>query len=193
MQRLPIAKRTFNMLTELTSLLMQRTFSQVDVSGIHPSATKYNLLSFLANAQALEVPILPITWQSAQNALKIGGTSRIEEAQVNNSTNIVFKCVKESEKREKTEAEIFQMLTTELAVLSHERIRAHQNIVQLQGVCWDISLDRKAWPVLVFRKAGLGDLSDFMASQEGRALNIHQRAELGFDIGDAIVDMHSIS
>ena len=181
------------MLTEITSLLMQRTFSQVDVSGIQPSTTKHNLLAFLANAQALEVPILPLTWYSAQNSLKMGGTSRIEDAQANLLTKIVFKCVKESEKREKTEAEIFQMLTNELTVLSHERVRAHENIVQLQGICWDISLDRKAWPVLVFRKARLGDLSDFMASQEGRTLSIRQRAALGFDIGDAIVDMHSIS
>ena len=175
------------------SLLMQRTFSQVDVLGIHPSAVKHTLLSFLANAQAFEVPILPITWQSARNPLKMGGTSKIEEAQANSSTNVVFKCVKESEKREKTKAEIFQMLTTELVVLSHERIRAHENIVQLHGICWDISSDNIPWPVLLFRKADLGDLSDFMASHEGRALSIHQHAELGFDVCDAIVDMHSIS
>lgn len=84
------------------------------------------------------------------------------------------------------------MLTTELVLLSYERIRVYQNIVQLQGICWDISSDRMLWPVLVFRKANLGDLSDFIASQKGGALSIHQPAELGFDIRDAIVDMHSI-
>ena len=175
------------------SLPMQRAFSQVEVLGIQPSGTKYNLLSFLACAQALKVPILSKTWQSTQKAVRTGGTSRIEEAQVNASTNIVFKRIKESEKHEKSEAEIFQMLTTEIVVLAHERIRAHENIVQLQGIGWDISLDRKAWPVLIFEKSPLGDLSDFMASQKGRALSIHQRAELGLDIADAVVDMHSIS
>ena len=97
----------------------------------------------------------------------------IEEAQANASSNLGFKCIKESEKLEKSEAEIFQMLTTEILILGHERIRAHENIVQLKGISWDVSLNRKAWPVLVFEKASMGDLSDFMASQEGRAMSIH--------------------
>lgn len=175
------------------SILMQRNFSSVDTLGSHPAAAPDTFLSFLANAQALEVPILPITLQSAQKAIKIGGTARIEEAQANALTNVASKCIKESEKRERTEAEIFQLLTAELIVLGHERIRAHENVIQLQGICWDVTLDHGVWPVLVFRKSALGDLSDFMESKEERALNIHQRAELGFGIGDAIVDMHSIS
>ncbi|MCJ1436521.1 hypothetical protein MMC27_005900 [Xylographa pallens] len=171
--------------------LMERFSSQVEISGIQTAKYQYDLLSFLATAQKLGVDFLPITWQSGRQSIGSGGTSRIEEAYQNKLTRFAFKRIRNSEKREKSESDIFQMLTTEITVLSHPFIREHQNIAQLQGICWDISSDNRVWPVLVFERAQFGDLYNFASGSEWKKLNIRQRAKLCFDVGDALADMHS--
>ena len=173
--------------------LMERFSSQVSISKIHVRKRDHSFLSFLATAQKLGVDFLPIEWQSARQAIGSGGTSKVEQGHANMLTKLAFKRISNKEKREKSESEIFEMLTNEIAVLSHPSVRDHQNIAPLQGICWDVSSNGKVWPVLVFERSQYGDLRSFSKHSEWKTLNVRQRGKLCFDIGDALADMHSSS
>ncbi|KAK5634956.1 hypothetical protein RRF57_010668 [Xylaria bambusicola] len=153
---------------------------------------EFNFLSFLATAQALHVPFLPITWEAARQDIGFGGTSRIHQSLLNIQTSFAFKRIHDPEKQQKTEEQLFRALIIEILVLGHPAIREHPNIAHLQGICWDISpKDDKPWPVLVFEKSQYGDLYNFAKSPRGRELGISQRLKLCVDIGTAIMDIHS--
>ena len=173
--------------------IMERFPSLVDVSWTQSTTCKYGFLSFLATAQALDVTFLPMTWQSARESVGSGATSSIEEALASIHISLAFKRIRSSEKREKSETEIFLMLTNEIIVLRHTSIREHPNISALQGVCWDISPDGKVWPVLVFEKSQFGDLLNFMRLPVGKQLAMRSRIEFCWSVGDALVAMHSNS
>jgi hypothetical protein len=169
-----------------------RSFSEVELSGKPAIRPRYKFLTFLSAVQALKIDILPITWQGACQ-IAVGGTSIINESLVNVQASLVFKCFKEVEKLQKSEDSLFQTIISEIGVLGQRPIRGHPNIVQLQGICWDISTDDKVWPALVFEKSQYGDLSSFLATPIGRELDISARLQLCMNIGNAILDMHSKS
>jgi hypothetical protein len=171
-----------------------RSSSGPELLGSETNSDKFNFLSFLATAQALQIELLPITWEAARQDIGSGGTSRINEALVNLNTSFAFKRVHEESKVKKTEAQIFQTLTNEIMVLGHPFIRSHSNIAQLQGICLDISTnDDKPWPVLVFEKSQFGDLYNFAMVPVGREMGIYERIKLCVDISTAIMDMHASS
>lgn len=149
----------------------------------------HDLITFLAVAQKMQVDILPITWQSARGPVGAGGTSQINEALINLQTSFIFKCVSNKQKRKFPKAKIFQTLISEIVVLAHPLLRKHPNIVQLQGICWDV-LPNQIWPVLVFEKTQFGDLHNFLTLPVGRDLRTLERLKLCVDIGTAISDMH---
>jgi hypothetical protein len=159
-----------------------------DVPGEKLADPKHDLVTFLAVAQKLHVPILPITWQSAREPVGHGGTAVINEALVNIQTNLAFKRVKDRDKENPSKA--FQVLISEMSALAHPSIRSHPNIVELQGICWDIPSDVEVWPALVFEKSHFGDLHSFAKLPEWRDLGINERLKLCIDIGTAIRDMH---
>jgi hypothetical protein len=149
---------------------------------------KFNFLSFLATAQALQIAFLPIAWDPKRKVLGTGATSRVHQLLVNLDTSFAFKIYHE---RNKTADQVFGYLINEITVLSQKFIREHANIAQLQGICWDISPDSNMpWPVLVFEKSHFGDLYHF-ATHGGRAMRVDERLELCVDIGRAIMAMHS--
>jgi hypothetical protein len=139
----------------------------------------------------MQVEILPITWQAARGIVGKGRTSRINQAAMNLQTSFAFKCVSKKQKRETPKAEILQTLISEVTVLSHHLLREHPNIVELQGICWDVSAD-EVWPVFVFEKTQFGDLYTFLQLPVGRDLSITERLKLCVDVGSAIIDMHSL-
>jgi hypothetical protein len=75
-------------------------------------------------------------------------------------------------------------------VLGHASTRNHPNIVDLQGICWDVASDDKVWPVLVFEKSQYGDLHNFTTLSIGRELSVADRLKLCVDVSKAISDMH---
>jgi hypothetical protein len=166
-----------------------------------------NFITFLATAQRLQIPFLPITWQSQRPLVAKGGTSEINQALINLRTSFVFKRVAEEDKLEKSEKEMFRRLINEITILRHPTIRDHPTILELQGICWDIppkknqndyevrplhrSNNDKVWPVLVFEKSQFGDLYDFARLQVGRELEISERLKICLDIGSAITHMQS--
>lgn len=149
---------------------------------------KFDILSFLSVAQALQIRFVGINWDVARQEIGGGGSSRVNEGVANIQASFAFKRVREKSERD---AGIFQTLTNEITVLGHDAIRAHPNIVQLQGISWDIPREQdRPWPVLIFEKAELGDLFEFTSSNKGRKMRIEERLKLCIDIGVAIMDMH---
>ena len=71
---------------------------------------------------------------------------------------------------------------------------AYPHFIRLEGVCWDFTIDG-VWPVLVFRKAGHGNLREFLWSEEGKnttfAQRFAQRIQICSEIGSAIMTMHA--
>lgn len=155
--------------------------------GEQAEVSKCDFITFLAVAQKMQVDILPITWQSARGMIGKGATSTIYEALINSQTSFAFKCT--SDYRKLLNTNDFQFLINEVTVLS--QLREHPNIVELQGICWDVTADDEVWPVLVFEKAQFGDLYNFLKLPVGRDLSIPERLSLCVDIGTAIIDMHS--
>lgn len=178
------------MSTDESTLLKYRFLSDSAVKSEKQVDAQIDLITFLATIQGLQVAILPITWQSARQPFGAGATSTINEALIDLQTSFAFKCVSEKQKREEPEARIFQALISEITVLGHPFIREHPNIVELQGISWDIPSNDEIWPVLVFEKTQLGDLYNFATSPVGRDLSVNERLELCVGVGTAIVDMH---
>ncbi|EJP61144.1 uncharacterized protein BBA_09919 [Beauveria bassiana ARSEF 2860] len=161
--------------------------SGAEISKIEADPDRFNFLSFLATAQALEIEFLPIAWD-ASGAIGTGGTASIHQTPVNLDTSFAFKTYR---KQHKTEEQIFRTLIAEITILCQPFIREHANIAQLHGICWDISLDNdKPWPVLVFEKSHLGDSYHFVR-HGGQDMTPEERLSLCVDIGRAIIDMHS--
>ncbi|KAI1201810.1 hypothetical protein F5X97DRAFT_13102 [Nemania serpens] len=179
----------------LTSFL----FSRYDVSK------PCNFITFLGMAQKLRIRFLPNTWQQGRPPIGQGATSHIHQSLLNAQTGFAFKRVGDRDKRERPEKDIFQHLLNEIVILCHAQVRSHPNILELQGICWDIdtptdshgptgscsSDEVKVWPVLVFEKSRYGDLFSFARSEEGRELDVYQRLALCGQIGRAVARMQS--
>jgi len=87
----------------------------------------------------------------------------------------------------------FLPLISEVLILSQPPIRSHPNIVNLEGICWEITpRTEKAVPVLVFEKA-VWDLQQFMKVNEGMNMSIDDRLKICADIGNAIMALHAYS
>ena len=68
----------------------------------------------------------------------------------------------------------------------------HPNIISLEGIGWDVSLeDEKVWPVLVFEKSPYGDLDWFANLGAGTSMSLGQKLRLCTDVVAAIMEMHS--
>ena len=160
-----------------------------------------NLIAFLATVQACGVDLLNLVWQQVENLIGRGGTADIRQRIMSDHFSFAFKGMSlprmsgdtsRQEDQSTKERRAFQALITEISILSHPSIREHQNIVNLEGVCWEISAgDERAWPVLVFEKAGLGDLHQFMKSNTGKNLDFQRSLRLCSNIGGAIAAMHA--
>jgi hypothetical protein len=185
------------MSTDNDSFLIPRYLSDASFQSIQVINAQYDLITLLAVIQRLGIEILPITWQAARQPIGIGATGRINEAFINLHTSFAFKCVSDSQKERESKEAIIQVLINEVTVLGYKSIRNHPNIVELQGICWDVTSDDKGddkvWPVLVFEKTQYEDLYNFAMLQVGRELCFAERLKLCTDVGMAIWDMHAIS
>ena len=160
-----------------------------------------NLVAFLAVAQACGVDFLNLVWYRVENLIARGGTADIRQRIMSDQFSFAFKGMSLprmsgdrscQENQSTEERRAFQALISEISILSHPSIREHQNIVKLEGVCWEISeVDEKAWPVLVFEKAEFGDLHQFMKSDTGKNLDFQRSLQLCSNIGGAIAAMHA--
>jgi hypothetical protein len=170
------------------------------VTSYHPTPTKIvphcDFISFLAVAQHCKIDLLPITWQPALDIVGAGATARISQSFINLQVSFAFKrtTISKYPQGRLMNNRTFQALMSEISVLSHPSVRAHPNIINLEGICWEIPYDEsRALPVLVFEKAQLGDMQKFMNSDHGKELYFEVRLELCAHIAAAVMVMHSCS
>jgi hypothetical protein len=171
-----------------------------DVLKIPSMSRHNNFLSFLAVVQYYHFDFVPTTWHEAPGSLGKGATSEIEQSNINTKRSFAFKRaalyenVKEDEGDDwggASHEKVFNTLVSEISILGHPLMRYHQNIVRLEGICWDVPSDsRDVRPVLILEKADVGDLRSFMCTEEGRRMDIEQRLHICLDIASAITSMH---
>jgi hypothetical protein len=167
------------------------THSRVSKSGYVDR--KFDLIDFLAIAQAFSMRLLPITWESGRAQVGLGGTSKITQAMLNNEVSLAFKCLQDEDKIAENSTKNLYLLVNEIVTLKDPSFAGHPNIAQLHGICWDIASDDSVWPALVFEKSHLGDLSHFAAVTTWNDVNLSDRVRLCLEIGHALVDMHKNS
>ena len=178
--------------TTFSSSIGSRYSTSADLSSVDILSEQDSLLSFLATAQALMLEMLPLVWN--QQLIGFGATSRIHESYGNQQTSFAFKRVHDASKSSTPHSTIYRILTNEILTLCGPFSRNHPNIVQLQGICWEIScINDDAWPVLVFEKADFGDLYSFAMTPIGREMGLDKRLSLCIEMEKAIMDMHSMS
>jgi len=148
-----------------------------------------DLIAFLSVVQKYNVDYLHITWQPALADLGTGGSGTISQSTFNTDMPLAFKRFHDNNDSDTD----FLPLISEVMVLSQPAIKMHPNIVNLEGICWEIKRRTdKAVPVLVFQKAA-GDLQQFMNVSQGRNMSIDDRLNLCADIGSAIRTLHAYS
>jgi len=159
---------------------------------------EHNLVTFLGATQAFGIDFLPITWQSAKENVGRGATAEIRQSSLSLQTSLAFKRIqpslfsKRSEKAaEEAKTRVFHAIISEASVLA--LTGQHPNIASLFGICWDITKDGQAWPVLVFKKAPHGNMDDFIRLNAENARSWVTRVKLVTGIARAVEYMHACS
>jgi hypothetical protein len=150
---------------------------------------KNDLIAFLSVVQKYNVDYLPITWQPALADLGKGGSGTVSQSTFSADLPLAFKRFHNDDGSDTD----FLPLISEVLILSQPAIQKHPNIVDLEGICWEIKpWTEKALPVLVFERAAW-DLQQFMNVSEGRNMSMDDRLNLCADIGSAIRTLHAYS
>ena len=154
-----------------------------------------DFIFFLAVAQYYEIDFVSLTWRRGPLPGMTGGTSKLWRSNAGTPTDFIFKrttLADTSRLDSQDEEKAFNALVSEISTLSHPLIRRHQNIVKLEGICWEfLQRSHKVWSVLIFEEAQFDDLHSFMCSEQGRLTTMHDRLGLCTDIASAIIAMHS--
>ena len=154
------------------------------------SAKRYDFLDFLGVAQSTRTDFLPIRWQPG--LIGKGATAKIRQGVVNIEKTFAFKQMKKTQSSME-EAQYLCAIIAEISILNQYEIRLHKNIVNIEGLCWDVDPgEGKVWPVLVFERALYGDLHEFMSFGIGRELNVEKRLSILIDVALAIRDIHAL-
>ena len=163
-------------------------FSRCSASASRTNSdVQSDLVAFLSIVQKCNVDYLPITWQPALSTLGVGGSGTISQSTFIAGKPLAFKRFHQSEDYDGD----FLPLMSEVLILSQPPIRNHPNIVDLEGICWEIKpRTEKAVPVLVFEKASW-DLQQFMNVSEGMEMVVEDRLKICADIGSAIMALHA--
>jgi hypothetical protein len=149
-----------------------------------------NLVSFLSLVQRLDFDFIPAIW-NALEAVGAGATANVHQSTVDISLKFAYKCTSRAFK--KGQAIAFRALISEVLVLGNPSIRQHPNIVDLEGICWEVAEDGTPSPVLVFRKAHRGNLDEYLKSLGEGESSFETRRNLCLHIGRAIEALHRVS
>jgi hypothetical protein len=149
---------------------------------------KYDILRLLAITRDLNISILPHQWENWLGAIERGGSAIINQALANVKTSFAFKCFQDA-----SEENAYKAAIQEISVLGLSLLLDQPNIVQLQGVSFEVTCDESVRPMLIYEKSKHGDLFKFAGSPTGKELGLLERMAICKDIGNAILFMHSCS
>jgi hypothetical protein len=157
-----------------------------------PLHEQFDLISALSVIQNSSVDHLPISWQPALGLLGQGGTADISQSLVHIRASFAFKRTWPQSTAADALDSRLRALATEVAALRIPLVRSHPNIVDCEGICWEIRENSgEAYPVLVIAKAQLGSLTHFMNTERGWSSSTTQRINFCIDIAKAILALHS--
>jgi hypothetical protein len=129
------------------------------------SGKHQEFIQFLQRAYALHVPILPLTWEPAFESLgPDGATGRVSQSTLNSELTFAYKRFNPEVTDPRFTVESYRTLqynamASEMTVLCNSSLYIHPNIITVQGVCFEITPSGSVWPVLVFERCSLGDLT----------------------------------
>lgn len=155
----------------------------------HGPAVHYDLLSVLFIAEALDVDIFPITWNTMLGPLGRGATGKVEQAVVNARTSFAFK--RSIPAQQQSDKDRYKAIISEIRILRDPVLLSHPNIVELIGIGWDVNPeDTTVWPVLLFRKAEFGNLKNFLSSHAAGDLSWDLKISLCRDVVAGLSCLH---
>lgn len=157
---------------------------------------QHDLVDFFGLAQSYKVDIIPLKWQPALESLGDGRTSDVSQSLLNIRTSLAFKRAfredEEGQYESEQESKVLPRLCTELSILAYPPLRSHPNILRLEGFCWEYLPDSFGpLPVFCFEKAQHGNLENFIRSDRGRQMSLAERKELGTQIAEGLLAMHT--
>ena len=173
-----------------------------------------DLITFLAVAQKYNVEFVPIVWQEGLGLLGEGGTANVNQLMLHThlalDDSTEYDSLKNTESKETSFAfkrtseyrpeggvaegpSLYKVLIMEVVILRQQVIRDHPNIVDLEGICWEITDTNRIYPVLLFEKANWGDLGSFSSGLRGGYCTFNAKLGYCVDIAKALQAMHGLS
>lgn len=177
-----------------SDVLFQTSLEPTQTTGV--SETDHcNFIYFCAEAQALGIDFLPITWQPHIGLGGTGGTSKIQQSLLSVDFSLAFKSIDLGgilRARQHHELRtMYSLFRAEIQHMGEPRVLHCPHIMLVDGICWNISsADGVVEPVLVYERAVLGDLYHYMTSGEGRSLDIEARIKICRDIAIGLETLH---
>ncbi|KAI8934447.1 hypothetical protein NX059_009179 [Plenodomus lindquistii] len=161
----------------------------------HSNTPQCTLISLCAAVQALELDFLPITWQPHTGLSGSGGTSTIRQSSLGLDLSLAFKTLGfDNLGRERSAEEsrkLYSVFLSELRPMGHSAILKCPFIQLVEGICWSLDPTTDIIdPVLVYERAGHGDLSQYLTSDNGKTLELYDRLRLCRDIAIGLSTLH---
>src|ERR1700744_4738260 len=95
-----------------------------------------DLISFLTAAQKCGVELLTTTWQPALESLGEGSTAEVSQSIVNRELGFAYK--RSSHEDLDRLPGSFKHMVLEMVALESPRVKLHPNVVDMEGVCWEV-------------------------------------------------------
>ena len=107
--------------------------SHLSLLRISASDSHVDLLAFLATARVNQTDFLPIMWYPSYY-LGRGGFAVLNQSPVKAELHFAFKRLGKHTTAQDEEMEDFSSSISELAILRHDPIASHPNIIKLEGI-----------------------------------------------------------
>ena len=165
--------------------------SHLNLLKISASDSHADLLAFLSTAQSNHTDFLPIAWYPAYN-LGRGSFAILNQSPVKAELSFAYKWLGWNGQVQDEDTEDLSSSISELAILRHESVANHPNVITLEGISWEVAPENnRILPVLVFEKATYGDLFQFRDTEEGQNLDFRQKVSLCAQILDVLYTLHA--
>jgi len=168
-----------------------------DSQELRPASESASLIDFLTVIQKQNVTILPLSYNKGLAILGRGLAGVIQQSTADATTSLAFKEGVPSKHEYDTEQEQdWYSLLTEIVILQHPTIQKNPHFVDLIGVSFYVEpcggIEKwRAWPLLVTRKANMGDLNSVLRDVSQSFLTDLIRLQLFAEIAEALHVLHS--
>ena len=168
-----------------------------ETDNILSTLPHYDLLSFLAITERLSnlrlYAFTPSYQPSGRLTIRTGASGIVHDQALSSERGIIFKRYRTTP--QSSRRDVFKAIISEVMVLKHPVLAKHPNIVDLDGITWDVEVERgqppQITPVLILKRAEHGNLADFFRTSQGRNLSLEQRLRLCIDVALALDAMHT--